>query len=170
MKIAVSTYHNYNSGHLDFIWIDTQKFIDKDGFYKGLDIINSQFWKEDDPEYMFQDYEDIPECFISESWVSEYVFTINDILDNTGVTLEQLTSYCDDYGYDLEKEDIYDIISKIEDNFFCHKEDFEEMCWHFAEESYGKQIIESGYFDITRYMRDTELSMSVIDDFYYYQH
>lgn len=51
-RVYVGTYAKYNSGSLFGKWLDLSDYSDKD---------------EQEPEFMFQDYENIPETLISES-------------------------------------------------------------------------------------------------------
>ena len=41
---------------------------------------------EEDAEYMFQDYENIPEALISESWISENFFALRDAVEDLSDT------------------------------------------------------------------------------------
>ena len=51
-RVYVGTYNKYNNGSLFGKWLDLSDYSDKD---------------EQEPEFMFQDYENIPETLISES-------------------------------------------------------------------------------------------------------
>ena len=71
-RIYCGTYHKYNSGSLQGAWVDLDNFTSLEELYQHLKDLHKD---EEDPEYMFQDYEHIPECFISESWLSEQFYT-----------------------------------------------------------------------------------------------
>lgn len=76
--IYVGTYKKYNEGSLQGEWVQLDQFTDEDEF---LEYIKELHDDEDDPEFMFQDHEGIPEKFISESHLDndfwEYQETIN---------------------------------------------------------------------------------------------
>jgi len=67
-KVYVSTYGNYSSGNLKGAWVDCENFSDKEDFVKHC---LSLFPKQRDPELMFQDYEDFPRAYYSESNIKE---------------------------------------------------------------------------------------------------
>lgn len=71
-KIYVGTYAKYNAGSIRGEWLDVSDFSDKDEFLAQCAEIHAD---EDDPEFMFQDWEGIPDGMISESHVSEGAFT-----------------------------------------------------------------------------------------------
>lgn len=71
MNIYVGTYHKYNSGSLFGEWIDVTDFDSKEEFYNHIAELHND---EPDPEFMFQDWEYIPDNLIGESWVHEAVW------------------------------------------------------------------------------------------------
>ncbi|HBV4962518.1 TPA: antirestriction protein ArdA, partial [Klebsiella pneumoniae] len=64
--IYVGTYHQYNCGSIFGKWFDLTDFDDEDEFYDACRALHAA---EDDPEFMFQDWEGIPSQFASESSV-----------------------------------------------------------------------------------------------------
>ncbi|WP_042938607.1 antirestriction protein ArdA, partial [Klebsiella pneumoniae] len=64
--VYVGTYHQYNGGSIFGKWFDLTDFDDKDEFYDACRALHAA---EDDPEFMFQDWEGIPSQFASESSV-----------------------------------------------------------------------------------------------------
>lgn len=67
-RIYVGTYGKYNSGNIDGAWLDVEDYGDKAEFYEACAVLHAN---ENDPEYMFQDYEGIPDGMVSESHVDE---------------------------------------------------------------------------------------------------
>ena len=63
-RVYVGTYNKYNNGSLFGKWLDLSDYSDKDEF---LEVCRELHKDDQDPEFMFQDYENIPEAFISES-------------------------------------------------------------------------------------------------------
>lgn len=67
-SIYVGTYAKYNAGSLFGKWLDPEDFSDKDEFLAACKELHAD---EEDPELMFQDWDEIPRAYISESHVSE---------------------------------------------------------------------------------------------------
>ena len=75
-SIYVGTYAAYNNGSLKGKWFDLEDYADADDFYKAIkafhcnpDNDDSRTEPEDDPEFMFQDWEGIPDSMIGECWL-----------------------------------------------------------------------------------------------------
>lgn len=67
-KIYVGTYSKYNDGNLFGAWLDLEDYADKEEFETACRMLHRD---EDDPELMFQDWEEIPAQFIGESHIDE---------------------------------------------------------------------------------------------------
>lgn len=52
--VYVGTYHQYNGGSIFGKWFDLTDFDDEDEFYDACRALHAA---EDDPEFMFQDWE-----------------------------------------------------------------------------------------------------------------
>ena len=59
--VYVGTYHQYNGGSIFGKWFDLTDFDDEDEFYDACRALHAA---EDDPEFMFQDWE----CKSSPTW------------------------------------------------------------------------------------------------------
>ena len=105
-SIYLSTWENYNNGSLQGDWIDLSEFNSYDEF---LDHCKKMFPKEKYPEYMIQDYENMPEGnwgeyhFIDEEDF-DFIKEWNEELDNTEKeaynTYAQITgNYADMNGF-----------------------------------------------------------------------
>lgn len=66
--IYVGTYGKYNNGSLKGEWVNLTDFDSKEEFLQYCQNLHSD---EPDAELMFQDYENIPKCFIGESYIDE---------------------------------------------------------------------------------------------------
>ena len=64
IQVYVGTYAKYNSGNLKGEWVDLETYNDEDLFNEHIAELHSD---EEDPEFMFQDYEGFPSQFYSES-------------------------------------------------------------------------------------------------------
>ncbi len=67
-KVYVGTYRKYNNGSIQGDWLDLEDYDNKAEFYDACRELHSD---EDDPELMFQDWEDIPSRYITESSIGE---------------------------------------------------------------------------------------------------
>lgn len=62
-RIYVGTYAKYNDGNLFGKWLDVDDYQDISDFYDACTELHAD---EQDPEFMFQDWEDVPDKYISE--------------------------------------------------------------------------------------------------------
>jgi antirestriction protein len=69
--VYCGTYGKYNSGSLEGMWIDLTTFFDYDDFIEFCYNLHAD---EEDPELMFQDYENFPRELYSESCFDEDEF------------------------------------------------------------------------------------------------
>lgn len=79
-RIYVGTYGKYNSGSLYGAWLDLADYSGKEEFYDACAELHKG---EHDPEYMFQDWEGIPERFISESGLSPDYWEYRDMVEDS---------------------------------------------------------------------------------------
>ena len=70
-SVYVGTYAKYNNGSLSGAWLNLSDYSDKEEFYEACRELHKD---EEDAEYMFQDWENVPEGLIDESWISEDVY------------------------------------------------------------------------------------------------
>lgn len=71
-RVYVGTYAKYNNGSLYGAWLDLSDYSDKEEFYEACRELHED---EEDAEYMFQDWENVPEGLIGESWISDNFVT-----------------------------------------------------------------------------------------------
>ena len=63
-SVYVGTYGKYNNGSLFGAWLDLSDYADKEEFYEACRELHKD---EEDAEFMFQDWENVPEGLIGES-------------------------------------------------------------------------------------------------------
>ena len=61
--VYCGTYHKYNNGSLYGMWVDLTTFYDEEDLFEFLHRLHAD---EEQPEFMFQDYENFPRKFYSE--------------------------------------------------------------------------------------------------------
>lgn len=151
-KIYVGTYAKYNSGSIAGKWLDLLDYSNTDEFYKACKELHSD---ENDAEYMFQDYENIPESFIDESWLSEKVFEYFEALQKVG-NPEAFEVFVNNYHFDLEKEDITDIVEQFEDSFQGEMSE-SDFAYQLVNDCYMTKDVPdffASYFDYDKFERD----------------
>lgn len=98
-RIYVGTYAKYNSGSIAGAWVDLERFADKDEFYQFCAELHKD---EEDPEFMFQDYEGFPERFYSESGLDDELFEFLALEESERELLEAYIECTDDTSATLE--------------------------------------------------------------------
>ena len=71
IRIYVSTYAKYNNGSLQGDWLSLDSYSSLEGFYDACVVLHAD---EVDPEFMFQDFENFPSVFCTETTLDERVF------------------------------------------------------------------------------------------------
>ena len=66
--VYCGTYKKYNNGSLDGAWLDLEAFDSYDEFLEICALLHDD---EDDPEFMFQDYQGFPREWYDESGLKE---------------------------------------------------------------------------------------------------
>ena len=107
ISLYVGTYHKYNSGSIAGKWVDRTDFTDLTEFYEYCAELHSD---EDDPEYMFQDFE-APSLFdnmglISEGYLSDDIFEAIDLLETADYDVEVYEAFANHFGgsnYDMQE-------------------------------------------------------------------
>lgn len=107
-SVYVGTYDKYNSGSLQGKWLKTDDYNSKEDFLMSCRELHND---ETDPEFMFQDWENIPNGLISESWISDIVFQTNEIksrVEIMGLDFSVFVEFCNHYGYTEQEKAIRD--------------------------------------------------------------
>lgn len=154
--VYCGTYRKYNEGSIDGAWLDLASF---DNFDEFMEVCRLLHRDEEDPELMFQDYENFPRDWYSESCMDEETFDkikeygeLDDdkqeayrIYIDGGLGEEDIDSFNDAYmgKYDSEEDYAYEIINE---------------CYNIEQMMGGL----SSYFDYKAYARDL-----FIDDYYF---
>ena len=151
-RIYVGTYAKYNDGSIEGKWFDLSDFSDKDEFYEACAELHAD---EKDPEYMFQDWENIPDELIGESWLSDNFFDIRDAMDDLSEDeQEAFLVWCNHGSHDLSTEDANDLISSFRDDFQGKYNDEEDYAYEIVEELYELPEFAKTYFDYEKFARD----------------
>ena len=102
--IYVGTYGQYNNSSLFGKWFDLEDYSDVGEFN---DAIKEYHKAEYDPEFMFQDWEGIPEQFISECSIDSKFWDYLTVVQDSCLDVEVFEA-ADSIGIDFDKvEDCY---------------------------------------------------------------
>lgn len=157
-KIYVGTYKKYNEGSLFGKWLSLSDYSDKEEFYDACKELHSD---EEDPEFMFQDWEYIPKGLINESWISESIFEL--ILEAPNINdFEAFIEFLDFTGYSLADEDLGYLLSKFNDCYLGKFDNEEDFGIYIVDEFYDLPEIARIYFDYEKFARDLFMT-----DYYY---
>lgn len=159
-KVYVGTYRKYNEGSIFGEWLDLSDYLDKEEFLQACAELHAD---ETDPEFMFQDYENIPDCFISESYISEKLFEIIDRIGDID-NVEAFETYLNWKGCDIENDDFDSLKSDFEDAFCGEYDSKEAYAEQLVDDCYNLEGIAATYFDYDRLARDLFMTDNYYDN------
>jgi len=156
-SVYVGTYAKYNSGSINGAWIDLSKFNNYDEF---IDHCKKLHKDETDPELMFQDFENFPKSYYSESEIDADLW---DEYINLAEHERELLEAYHDAGFEGG-------IQEAEDAFIgCYKDD-EDFAWNMLENTGDLNSIPEhlqSYFDLEKYARDLMFDHSSAGGYYF---
>ncbi len=151
-RIYVGTYAKYNEGSIFGKWLDLSDYSDSEEFYDACRELHSD---EEDPELMFQDWENIPSALIGESWIAENIFEIIEAISNLSETQQEAFGvWLDNMSNDIANKDIADLIESFEDDYQGEYKDEEDFAYEIVEECYDLPEFAKTYFDYEKFARD----------------
>jgi len=130
MRVYCGTYAKYNDGNISGHWLDLEDYTDKDAFIEACKELHND---ETDPELMFQDYENIPDGYMTECSIDESLFLLSDLMENTD-EIPALLHFASKYfgnGEPLEN-----VINEFQDRFICKSSDHTDLFWQYLEIAY----------------------------------
>lgn len=152
-KVYVTTYSKYNNGYISGAWLNVEDYTDKDNFLEACEGLHGN---ETDPEFMFQDWEVIPDKYISESTISPDLWSEWLPMDEFDRILCELYWGNIDATADLEDATIAfaDRVSREIDFVYNYVDDTDML------RGLNEQV--ARYFDYEALLRDMKLSGDVI--------
>lgn len=151
-RIYVGTYAKYNSGSIYGKWLNLSDYSDKEEFYDACRELHSD---EEDPEYMFQDHENIPSSLVGESWLSDNLFeVIEAISDMDENEQEAFFLWLDNGSRDIDTDDINELINRFRDDYQGAYKDEEDYAYEIVEQCYDLPEFAQTYFDYEKFARD----------------
>jgi antirestriction protein len=155
-KVYVGTYAKYTNGSIAGEWLDLSDYSSKEEFLEACAELHSD---EEDPEFMFQDFENIPDGLICESWISEGFFTYQEVLNEID-NPEAFKVFINHMGYDLAKEDAEDLKDSFEDAYCGEYNSELDYAYEIADEMMPSDAPDflTRYFDYEAFCRDLFIS------------
>lgn len=111
-ELVVETRFSIESGNNDGEWFYLRDYGSLSEFFTDC---ASWFSNEKSPEYVYLHWENIPDCMISENWISPNIFTLRDALQAIEEPyLDVFFEWCKTYGWDIASDDPHKIVSEFE--------------------------------------------------------
>jgi len=139
-SLYVGTYHKYNSGSIFGKWLDLEDYTDPEEFYAACKKLHKD---EEDPEFMFQDYEDFPSSLYSESGGVNAIYAYIDLDDHDREII-------DAYDEQLDADGYQDVI----DRFYGFYDSLEDFAYEYVENCMEIPESMANYFDYEKFGRD----------------
>ena len=163
-RVYVGTYHKYASGDLFGKWMDLDEFADVDEFLTACRELHKD---EKDPEFMLQDYENMPRELYGES-----AFNLERMIDYAALDDDEKEILDAWLEIRSAEGDISDMLEAAQDAFFCQVDELE---WRaVAEYCADEKLIEIpenlwNYFDFEAYGRDLSMEMTMASNGYVFR-
>lgn len=142
-RVYVGTYGKYNEGDLSGAWLDLSDYEDKDEFFEACEKLH---YEEDEDgfeiehEFMFQDWENIPEGLIGESWISGEFFEWRNALRDADFDDEKEEAFwifVDGERFAGDKRDADDFVREFEDRYQGHFRNAADFAYEFHLQTTG---------------------------------
>ncbi len=153
--VYVGTYSKYNDGSIFGMWVDLVKCGDFDTF---MEVCHNLHADEEDPELMFQDYENFPRRWYSESCFDEDTF--DKIIEYADMDEDDKEAY-EEFMDAFSNEDM----DSFKDHYMGQWDSEKDFAEHIISECYNLENMMghlASYFDYESYARDL-----FIDDYYF---
>lgn len=151
-KVYVGTYAKYNNNSIKGEWVGLSNFSSIEEFYEFCSELHSD---EMNPEFMFQDWENIPSELISENSLSENIFSIIEkISDLDYKTLEAFSAWISIGNQDIASDDIDSLFEGFEKDYQGYYNTEEDFSYQIIDECYDLSDFVKSYFDYESFAID----------------
>ena len=161
-SLYVGTYGKYNNGSIKGKWLNLEDYADAKAFWTACEALHKD---ENDPEYMFQDFEGFPKSMYGESLNTEEIEKIIEFAHLGADEQTTITEFEDAFG-EMPKD-----FEQAQDAFICviaGNNPNEELAEYYIDECGIMEIPEHllNYIDYERYGRDLMYDHSISSNGY----
>lgn len=111
-EVCVETRYSLESGNNDGNWF---RLADYGSLAEFFIDCSSWFVDEENPEYIYVAWDNIPDNLIRRDWICPNIFEIRDALETIDSGhIDTLLSWCKTYGWDITTDDPYKIVSDFQ--------------------------------------------------------
>jgi len=162
LRVYVGTFGKYNKGSLYGKWLNIKDYKTVDDFYKACEQLHSN---EYDSEFMFQDWEYIPNKFIGGGWIDPKLFELIHHPDMEHIDINTLFDFLDCSDCSTNIFEVHEIIEKFKECNRGHWDNFREFAY---EDFYSTKICPTGchcenYMDWDKYAHDLQQDYTYTD-------
>ena len=157
-SVYVGTYRKYNEGSIFGMWVDMEACGDYDTF---MEVCHKLHADEEDPELMFQDYENFPRCWYSESCMDKATF--DKIMEYAELDEDDQEAY-EEYLNNYDDESI----EAFRERYLGQFDSEGDFAYYIVNEMYNLDEMMghlASYFDYERYAHELFST-----DYYYSNH
>lgn len=164
-SLYVGTYAKYNNGSIAGKWLDLSEYDTAEDFLKACHKLHKD---ENDPEFMFQDFEGFPREYYSESMGLEDLQQLIDFAQLTEDERERVEAFTEATGYTLKDYTVEQIEDSIE--FIADNSSLMSVAEQLGYDHYENGLLEmpehvTHYFDFEQYGRDVLMDCSEHDGY-----
>ena len=148
-RIYVGTYAKYNNGSIQGEWLDLDDYNDKSDFIQACLELHDD---EEDPELMFQDWENIPDLFISECSIDPDFWDYMNCDRDEDAKAAYLWCFgeWDESDFDERYRGQYDSFTELAEQLLDETGELEaipeNLRYYFDYEKYGRDLQLGGEF------------------------
>ena len=149
-RIYVGTYGKYNAGSIAGAWLDLNDYTDADEFYAACQELHGP----GEHEFMFQDWEDIPDGLISESHLSPGVWEYLSLSDEDQ---EMFQAFIETFGPQSADDTLQDTLQQAQEACAGKADNFQDFAEQFVDDVgmlAGIPESVANYFDYAAFARD----------------
>lgn len=130
-KTYVSTYQKYQNGSLEGKWVNLDQFDNAENFIK---YCRELFNDEEEPEFMFQDWENVPDFISSESMNERKLERLFEFLSMNESEKSIIVAYVDATGnWETDFQDIFD-------SYYGSADSEAEFAEEYTREHYSEAV------------------------------
>ena len=148
--IYVGTYAKYTNSSLFGEWLTLSDYSSKEEFYNACKEVHKD---EQDPEFMFQDWESIPSDYIGESWISEEIFRIIEAVRDLSDSEQQAFYIWLNYSGILS-DDTDSLICDFKCEYQGYYDNKEDFAYEIIDSCYDLPEFAKSYFDYEKFAYD----------------